>query len=807
MLPLLKEKPVIPKPKRDFASAQAQFVCKHALWILIAFAVGTAALVPVASRLKLHANFLDLLPPNHPSIVDLKELMSHVGGTSFVVAIIESPDEKTSEKATELFSRQAESFKQIEYVDNRTNVPIFANRKLLFLKLESVRDLKKKIQDLVGYYRRQNNPFFLDLVKEEEPVLDANSLELEEKVSKIGGFSAKEKDSYMQVILLKPKHPVSDFTHTELLLDDMAASFSEIKKQFKDPVTLGITGPYRTRYEEYKTITLDLKRTGVIALVLLVLVNLIAFRNLRSILYAYLPLVLGTVWIWAFTQVSIGYLNLITAFLAAILFGMGGDYTYHILVSFEEDLRITGSVEKAIERTFAELWHPLWSSMWTTAVVFYAMIISQFEGFRHFGIIAGVGIVISFVIVLFVQPSLIVLGEKYFPARRKSVTPSVKVSKPLIYGIIAAGIAFTLYSFAQIPRVSFDYDFKDLQAKDDDSIELADKIGSHFGVHLTPVVFMMPGRAEAAELAGKINRHIDTHPGTLFDFAAAITSHVPRDQEEKIRVLGEIDTIIEKYKPLLQKQGAEVQDKIATLREQLHPTPFTLEDLPSGVQGQYEGKERQISAVFVYPNSRIFNGQVAKRFVQEARTFPVQDGVRVAGEAVIYADILSLMEHDTPIALGISTVVVFLLVLLHFRRLDHALWVHAPLALGAVWMIGMMAAGHVKFNFFNIIIIPSILGVGIDNGIYIFDRYKERKNENFFETMGKSMKGVILSSATNISGFASVMVASHQGMASMGALGVFGFTACLLTSVFFIPALIEFYELKTKHLFRKNTPA
>ena len=118
---------------------------------------------------------------------------------------------------------------------------------------------------------------------------------------------------------------------------------------------------------------------------------------------------MGTIGIWAFTQVSIGYLNLITAFLAAILFGMGGDYTFHILVSFEEDLRETGSVQKALEMTFGELWHPLWSSMWTTAVVFYAMIISQFEGFRHFGIIAGIGIVISFVLVLFIQPSLILL--------------------------------------------------------------------------------------------------------------------------------------------------------------------------------------------------------------------------------------------------------------------------------------------------------------------------------------------------------------------------------------------------------------
>ncbi len=792
------------KEKFNFVQAQARFICRHALWIMVAFTIATAALIPVASKLKLHANFLDLLPPTHPSIVNLKELMSHVGGTSFLIAIIESPDEETGRKVTDLFSKKAASFKQVDYVDNRTNIPAFQDRKLLFLKLESVRDLKQKVQDLIDYYRRKNSPFNLDLVSESEPVIDPNSFQLEEKVSRIGGFSAKENNSYMQVVLLKPKHPVSDFTRTQQLFAETHAAFAEIKKQFKKPVTLGLTGPYRTRYEEYKTIVRDLKGTGVMATILLILINVVAFRSFRSILYAYLPLAIGTVWIWAFTQVTIGYLNLITAFLAAILFGMGGDYTFHILTSFEEDLRTTGNAQKAIETTYSDLWKPLWSSMWTTAVVFFAMIISQFEGFRHFGIIAGAGIVISFVIVLFVQPSLMILGEKYFPAKRRPAARNIKISRPLIYGIIAAGILFTLFSLFQIRNANFDYNFNDLQAKDDDSIELAEKIGEHFGVFLTPVVFMTPSRAVASELAQRINRYIEGNPKTLFDFASSVTSHVPRRQEEKIKVLGEIKAMIEKYRPLLDKQDSETRDKIKTLEDQLHPQIFTLQDLPDGVLSQYEGKGEAISTVFVYPNQRIFNGQVAERFVGEARNFPSPAGVKVAGEPLIYADILGLLERDTPIVLGISTVVVFLLVLWHFKRLDHALWVHAPLAVGGLWMIGMMGIAHLKFNFFNMLIIPGILGVGIDNGIYIFDRYKERKTENFFESIRRSLKGVVLSSATNISGFLSIMFAAHQGMASMGKLGVFGFLSCLLSSVFFIPALIEFFELQYAHLFRRG---
>ncbi len=56
-----QDQPVPTKP--SLAQAQARFISKHALWILIAFSIVTVALIPYVSRLKLHANFLDLLPP------------------------------------------------------------------------------------------------------------------------------------------------------------------------------------------------------------------------------------------------------------------------------------------------------------------------------------------------------------------------------------------------------------------------------------------------------------------------------------------------------------------------------------------------------------------------------------------------------------------------------------------------------------------------------------------------------------------------------------------------------------------------
>ena len=789
----------------QFGSWNARFVYKYAPWILAAIVLSCAAAAPFAKNLKLHANFLELLPAETPSVVNLKELTSHVGGTSFLICVIESPNESTARIAAERLSEEAAKFESVDYVDNRSSVPAFENRKLLFLKLESVAKLKQDVRDILGYYRRQANPFFVDLLNEQAPEIDVASYELEQKVYRVGSFEGKDKKNFMRVVLVKPRHTIGDFADSRKLFNRTLATFETIKQDLKHPVTLGLTGPYRTRESEYRTLKRDLRWTGIITTVLLAIIMLTAFRNLRCLVYTYLPLSAGIFLTLAFTQIAIGYLNLITAFLVSILLGMGSDYTLHILVSLENDIRHqNGDILKALDQTYNELWKPLMSSMLTTAVAFYAMVISGFEGFRHFGLIAGVGIVISFVVVFYGLPSLFVLGEKYFPAKRKPAPKPKPIHRNGIYAILIACALFSAYSITQLHAMKFNYDFSDLQAKNDNTIELAERIGHYFGVQLNPVGLITPTRERADEITDRINAYIKTKPNTNFDFATSLTTHVPQDQDAKIKILGEIEALLAQREAVIAKLEGTDKERIEELRAQLKAQPLAIDDLPAGMQRQYEGDERAISIVFVYPNDRIIDGRVTKKFVNELRSLDLGPDIKLAGEAVLFADVLSRLENDTPVVMFVSFLTVIGLLFIHFRRPDHVLWVLAPVIIGFLWTCGMAGASDLHYNFINLTILPSILGVGIDSGIYIFDHYRSKRDDNFFVSMQKTSKGVLLSSLTNIAAFASLAFAHHRGMASLGLLGVFGFTSCLLASVYFVPSLIEFYELRTQHIFNRT---
>lgn len=537
-----------------------------------------------------------------------------------------------------------------------------------------------------------------------------------------------------------------------------------------------------------------MKLTGLLTVFFVIAIILAAFRKIRYLVYACLPLGASIILTWAFTQLAIGYLNLITAFLVSILLGMGSDYTLHMLVNLEPDISAKKNIYLALERTYIKLWKPLVSSMLTTAVAFGAMTTSSFEGFRHFGIIAGVGIVVAFIVVFYGLPSLVVVGEKFLPFRSRSESRSLHSSKRKMIFIFLAGLIMTAYSLMQIPHMRFNYNFATLQAAQDETVILSEKIAKHLGVYLNPVGLMTPSHDKAREVVDRINRYIEKPPGTIFDFAASAHVHIPQSQSEKIKIMAKMDQLIEQRKMLISKLDPPVRGHIAELRRQLKAKPLTLEDLPKEIQRQYEDAKGQVAMVWVYPNANILNGKTAQKFVRELQSLNLGPDVKIAGDPVIFADVLNQMEKDTPLMMFLCFAAVVALLFIHFRRVTYVLWVLAPVALGFLWTIGMAGAAQLQFNFINLAILPSLLGVGIDSGIYIFDHYLNKKEEGFYVSMHRTSKGVILSSLTNVAAFASLAFAQHRGMASMGLLGVFGFLSCLLAAVYFVPVIIEFFS-------------
>src|SRR3972149_6445568 len=117
-----------------------------------------------------------------------------------------------------------------------------------------------------------------------------------------------------------------------------------------------------------------------------------------------------------------------------------------------------------------------------------------------------------------------------------------------------------------------------------------------------------------------------------------------------------------------------------------------------------------------------------------------------------------------------------------------------PLFIGFTLALGFMGMTGMKFNYINIGAITLLFGIGVDYGVYIMQDYLESRQGSTEASVKHAGRTVIMCAMTTIAGFGSLMTMEYQGMATLGIVLTAGVAACLLCALFFLPALIHYFE-------------
>jgi hypothetical protein len=104
-------------------------------------------------------------------------------------------------------------------------------------------------------------------------------------------------------------------------------------------------------------------------------------------------------------------------------------------------------------------------------------------------------------------------------------------------------------------------------------------------------------------------------------------------------------------------------------------------------------------------------------------------------------------------------------------------------------MVGFMGVAGISFNPANIMTLPLVIGIGITSGIHILNRFAEEPTPSI---LAKSTgKAVLVSGLTTVAGFGSLMLAKHQGIASLGYVMAVGTSTCMVAALTTLPALLR----------------
>lgn len=218
----------------------------------------------------------------------------------------------------------------------------------------------------------------------------------------------------------------------------------------------------------------------------------------------------------------------------------------------------------------------------------------------------------------------------------------------------------------------------------------------------------------------------------------------------------------------------------------LDPAPVTVESLPKLLRKRYLGKNGKW-LLQIYAREDVWQSEPQRRFVDELRTVNPE----VTGPAVFnYESTRSLLEAYLEGGVYASVAIVLIL-LLDFRSARLAALSLVPLVLGWLWALGGMRLSNLSFNPANLVIIPLLVGIGVDYGIHIVRHFLQSPSAEGRIAGSRLGRAILLSSLTTMAGFGSLLVAHHQGIQSIGRLLSLAVGSCLVAALVFLPSLLR----------------
>lgn len=158
---------------------------------------------------------------------------------------------------------------------------------------------------------------------------------------------------------------------------------------------------------------------------------------------------------------------------------------------------------------------------------------------------------------------------------------------------------------------------------------------------------------------------------------------------------------------------------------------------------------------------------------------------------VMISDILTIMVSIDGVKTSlIALFIVFILLVIDFRNIKLAIFTLFPLLMSFVCLFAIMAITGIKLDFVNIVAIPLLIGIGIDDAVHINHRYLIEGKENMENVLKHAGSAVLLTSITTTIGFASFIPSPMTGLSNSGIVFGLAIVLAFTFSILFYPSLL-----------------
>ncbi|HSS38285.1 MAG TPA: MMPL family transporter, partial [Polyangia bacterium] len=521
-------------------------------------------------------------------------------------------------------------------------------------------------------------------------------------------------------------------------------------------------------------------------------------------------LAVGALATFAFALGAVGHLNLATAFLAPIVVGNGINFGIILLARHLEERRAGHPPEVALVRAVAGSVGGTLAAALTASVSYASLLATQFRGFRHFGVIGGVGILLCWGATFVVLPAAIAALEArgWIPATRRRRAPVsdggwlarllARRALAVVVGTAAIFVAGGVGAGRYLASHPFETDFKNLRSSGAAIREIrawSATVDGAFGRGISGgTVVALPSAARARAVAARMRASDAGKPEIqrLFARVSSFDELVPADQGDKLAVLGDIRRL------LTPATLASMSDGDRALALALKPPAdlraLTDADVPAQLAWPFteqDGTRGRLVVAKTGPGFDLWRTEDLHRFVQSFRALDLGADVVVGGNAFVQDDIVRTVDRDGPRSTLIAALGAVLVVLAVLGAGRAAAVTVACGAAGVCLMLAAAGGLGIRINFLDFVALPVTIGIGIDYAVNIAARHRAEGPGSAGRILAATGPAVALCSFTTIVGYASLLLSDNQGIRSFGLSALVGELTCVFAALVLAPALLD----------------
>ncbi len=668
-------------------------------------------------------------------------------------------------------------------------------------------------------------------------------------------------DGTLAFLLVRPVKDLGSFAGAAESVHAMRDIVADVQSNFTD-VEIGLTGLPVLESDEMVAAERDARRASWLAIGGVTLLFFVVYRGICYPLLTVGTLLLGTSWAMGWTTLTVGHLNILSATFAVMLIGMG-DYGVLWVMRYESERKRGQDVESALRQTAVCVGTGTLTAALTTAVAFYAAMLADFKAVAELGWIAGSGVLLCAFACFTVLPAVLkvfdrrkreAINQDYssFIVHRSSFEtwlPGLqKKSRWVLAGSLAMALALGVFA----TRVSYDHNLLNLQPRDLDSVKWEKTLIGHMAGASWHAVSYARNSEEALALKAHYARLPEVSR------VVEVASLVPPDQDVKLEQLREIERRLSRLPNRGEKIGRETPEPAALrasvaeamaallpwagrdgislcnevrasleqlltrlndggggdvlrdfeermagdlladlyrLRDVSSPERITLADIPAPLRERFIGRNGYWK-LQAFAKDDLWNFEPLEHFVKQVRTVDSE----ATGKPFSTVEGLTAMKNEFLRAGLYAFVAIVVVLAVDFRNVRRTLTAVAPLLMGMTFALGIMGLFGVPLNPANMIALPLVLGVGVDNGVHIVHDFLSRKAEGQFQLSRAIGQGVLVKALTTMISFGTLMISTQPGLAGLGFCLTLGVASCMVSSLIFLPALMQRREAPALHI-------